>query len=140
VVRAGVDGSGVGGDGRRVLRRRTDGARRRRPVRVATAAQGPAGSPAEHRRPPDRGDAHGRAPARGAGRLKLIGTGRTADVYALDEHRVLRRYRDPARAVVAREAAAIAHVAAHGFPAPAVFAADGTDLVMERLHGPVLLD
>jgi len=42
--------------------------------------------------------------------------------------------------VVAREAAAMAHVAAHGFPAPAVFAADGTDLVMERLHGPVLLD
>lgn len=34
----------------------------------------------------------------------------------------------------------MAHVAAHGFPAPAVFTAAGTDLVMERLHGPVLLD
>lgn len=34
----------------------------------------------------------------------------------------------------------MAHVTDHGFPAPAVFAADGTDLVMERLNGPVLLD
>ena len=34
----------------------------------------------------------------------------------------------------------MAHVTAHGFPAPVVFAADGSDLVMERLHGPVLLD
>lgn len=34
----------------------------------------------------------------------------------------------------------MAHVTAHGFPAPAVFTADGTDLVMERLYGPVLLD
>jgi aminoglycoside phosphotransferase (APT) family kinase protein len=34
----------------------------------------------------------------------------------------------------------MAHVTAHGFPAPIVFGAEGTDLVMERLHGPVLLD
>jgi len=32
------------------------------------------------------------------------------------------------------------HVAAHGFPVPEVFAAAGKDLVMERLHGPVILD
>jgi aminoglycoside phosphotransferase (APT) family kinase protein len=51
---------------------------------------------------------------------------------------VLRRYRE--RGEVTREAATMAHVAAHGFPAPAVFAAEGTDLVMERLRGPVLLD
>jgi aminoglycoside phosphotransferase (APT) family kinase protein len=53
---------------------------------------------------------------------------------------VLRRYREPGRGEVTREAAAMAHVTAYGFPAPTVFAADGTDLVMERLHGPVLLD
>ncbi len=53
---------------------------------------------------------------------------------------MLRRYREPGRGAIAREAAAMAHVTAHGFPAPAVFAADGPDLVMERLHGPVLLD
>jgi tRNA A-37 threonylcarbamoyl transferase component Bud32 len=34
----------------------------------------------------------------------------------------------------------MAHVAALGFPAPAVYAAAGSDLVMERLDGPVLLD
>jgi tRNA A-37 threonylcarbamoyl transferase component Bud32 len=53
---------------------------------------------------------------------------------------VLRRYRERGRGEVVREAAAMAHVTAHGFPAPAVFTADGTDLVMERLYGPVLLD
>jgi aminoglycoside phosphotransferase (APT) family kinase protein len=51
---------------------------------------------------------------------------------------VLRRYRD--RGEVTREAATMAHVTAHGFPAPVVFSAAGKDLVMERLHGPVLLD
>jgi tRNA A-37 threonylcarbamoyl transferase component Bud32 len=53
---------------------------------------------------------------------------------------VLRRYRERGRGEVIREAAAMAHVTAHGFPAPAVFTAAGTDLVMERLYGPVLLD
>jgi aminoglycoside phosphotransferase (APT) family kinase protein len=53
---------------------------------------------------------------------------------------VLRRYRAADRGDVTREAAAMAHVTAHGFPAPAVFTAAGTDLVMERLRGPVLLD
>jgi aminoglycoside phosphotransferase (APT) family kinase protein len=53
---------------------------------------------------------------------------------------VLRRYRERGRGEVTREAAAMAHVTTHGFPAPAVFTAVGTDLVMERLYGPVLLD
>jgi Ser/Thr protein kinase RdoA (MazF antagonist) len=34
----------------------------------------------------------------------------------------------------------MAHVGAHGFPAPAVHTAAGPDLVMERLHGPSLLE
>ncbi|GAA5135607.1 phosphotransferase [Pseudonocardia adelaidensis] len=53
---------------------------------------------------------------------------------------MLRRYREHGRGEVTREAAAMAHVTAHGFPAPRVFTAAGTDLVMERLYGPVLLD
>jgi Ser/Thr protein kinase RdoA (MazF antagonist) len=53
---------------------------------------------------------------------------------------VLRRYRERGRGEVTHEAAAMTHVAAHGFPAPAVLSAAGTDLVMERLYGPVLLD
>ena len=33
----------------------------------------------------------------------------------------------------------VRHVVAHGYPAPAVYAAAGSDIVMERLHGPTLL-
>lgn len=68
---------------------------------------------------------------------ELIGTGRTADVYALSQTRVLRRYRIALD--VAAEAAAMQHVAAHGYPAPAVHDATGQDLVMERVHGPTML-
>ncbi|WP_198961854.1 phosphotransferase [Pseudonocardia sp. MH-G8] len=68
--------------------------------------------------------------------MNLLGSGRTADVYALDGRRVLRRYRDGGD--VTREAATMAYVHALGFPAPAVHSATGPDLVMERLDGPIL--
>jgi aminoglycoside phosphotransferase (APT) family kinase protein len=64
--------------------------------------------------------------------------GRNADVYALDGGRVLRRYRDDGSDTT-REAALMAHVAAHGFPVPEVYAAEGSDLVMRRLEGPTML-
>jgi aminoglycoside phosphotransferase (APT) family kinase protein len=67
----------------------------------------------------------------------LLTSGRDADVYALDEDRVLRRNREGAS--VLREAAIVQHVWAHRFPAPQVFRAEGADLEMERLHGPTLL-
>lgn len=67
----------------------------------------------------------------------LVASGRTADVYALDDRRVLRRYRDGGD--VAGEAATMAHVRERGFPAPEVYEADGADLVLERLDGPTLL-
>lgn len=67
----------------------------------------------------------------------LLTSGRDADVYALDEDRVLRRNRDGES--VLHEAAVVRHVWAHGFPAPQVFRAEGADLEMERLHGPTLL-
>ncbi|WP_116952506.1 phosphotransferase [Jiangella endophytica] len=69
--------------------------------------------------------------------LELVGTGRTADVYAFGGGQVLRRYRDGGSA--ATEAAVMTHVRAHGFPAPAVHAATGPDLVLDRLTGPTLL-
>ncbi len=73
-------------------------------------------------------------------RGELLGTGRTADVFALDDLRVLRRYRAGTDATA--EARVMAHVAAHGYPVPAVFpgAADPArgDLVLERLTGPTL--
>lgn len=69
---------------------------------------------------------------------ELVGVGRAADVYALGPDRVLRRVRfagydsEP-------EASAMRHLAAHGYPVPAVYDADGTDLVMERLDGRDML-
>lgn len=67
-----------------------------------------------------------------------LATGRDAEVFALDEHRVLRRYRGPLD--TAPEAAAMAHAAEHGFPVPEVHRAEGGELEMERLYGPTMLD
>ncbi|HEY7048054.1 MAG TPA: phosphotransferase [Jatrophihabitantaceae bacterium] len=66
----------------------------------------------------------------------LLAAGRDADVYALDAERVLRRYR--AGGDVGFEAAIMRHVAEHGYPVPAVYAAEGPDLVLERLAGPTM--
>jgi len=72
---------------------------------------------------------------------KRIGTGRSADVFDIGDGRVLRSYRDgrpPER--VAREAEVMAHVRAHGVPVPEVFELSGTDIIMERVSGPTMLD
>jgi len=68
---------------------------------------------------------------------QLLGRGRTADVY---EHRdgVLRRYRAPRD--TGREVAAMEHARSHGFPVPAARSLNDTDIVMERVHGPTMLD
>ncbi|MPY64323.1 phosphotransferase [Streptomyces spongiae] len=81
---------------------------------------------------------------------RLLGSGRTADVYALagdeagdaagHESWVLRRYRDSdGYGDAAAEAAVMEYVRGHGYPVPAVRAADGTDMVVERLSGPTML-
>lgn len=67
----------------------------------------------------------------------LVGSGRDADVYALDGGRVLRRYR--AGGDVAAESAIMAYVASLGYPVPRVDRAEGPDLVMERIDGPTML-
>ncbi|WP_377273123.1 phosphotransferase [Peterkaempfera sp. SMS 1(5)a] len=65
---------------------------------------------------------------------ELVGTGRTADVFALDDGRVLRRYRDGADGT--GELAVMAHLAEHGYPVPAVWPGEAAnELVMERLSG-----
>ena len=65
-------------------------------------------------------------------------SGREADVWALDDERVLRRYRHGGD--VGPEAAVMAYVGAAGYPVPRVYAAEGADLVMERLDGGTMLD
>ncbi|MEU4273305.1 phosphotransferase [Streptomyces sp. NPDC026092] len=68
---------------------------------------------------------------------ELIGAGRTADVFALDEDRVVRRYRDGEDAT--GEAAVMAYVAEHGYPVPAVWPGAGAgELVLQRLSGPTM--
>lgn len=75
------------------------------------------------------------APAPGA----LLAQGREAAVFDLGGARVLRRYLDPGRDV-AREATAMVHLRAHGYPVPEVLEADGPDLVMGRVEGSTMLD
>jgi len=67
----------------------------------------------------------------------LIGAGRAADVYAIGSGRVLRRYRVPFD--VRAEAEMMRHLGQAGYPVPAVYDADGRDLVMERLDGRDML-
>ena len=67
----------------------------------------------------------------------LLASGLAADVYALSDEQVLRRYREGRDA--SAEVALLRHVAAHGFPVPAAEHLGGPDLLMERMHGPTLL-
>ncbi|MFJ8493654.1 phosphotransferase family protein [Streptomyces sp. NPDC094038] len=70
---------------------------------------------------------------------RLLGSGRSADVYELDEAWVLRRDRDGRGDAVA-EGAVMTYVREHGYPAPRVRPTGSrTELVMERLSGPTML-
>jgi aminoglycoside phosphotransferase (APT) family kinase protein len=68
----------------------------------------------------------------------MIGTGRTADVFEHGHDEVLRRYRTARD--TEREVAAMEHARSHGYPVPAARALNETDIVMERLDGPTMLD
>jgi tRNA A-37 threonylcarbamoyl transferase component Bud32 len=68
---------------------------------------------------------------------RLLARGEDADVFAIDETRVLRRYRR--RAVPAREVAVMRYVRERGYPAPQVIDVNGADLTLERIEGPTML-
>jgi aminoglycoside phosphotransferase (APT) family kinase protein len=70
--------------------------------------------------------------------MRLVGTGRSADVFEHGPAEVLRRYRSPRD--TEREVAAMEHARAHGYPVPAARALSDTDIVMERVDGPTMLD
>jgi Ser/Thr protein kinase RdoA (MazF antagonist) len=67
----------------------------------------------------------------------LLASGRWSDIFILDDARLMRRnrYRDVGLA----EVELLRHVASHGFPAPTAYSVHGRDLILERLHGPTLL-
>ncbi|QAY71367.1 phosphotransferase [Xylanimonas protaetiae] len=69
--------------------------------------------------------------------MELLARGRDADVFVLDEARVLRRYRDGRSA--RHEADLIGRLADAGFPTPRAVAYEGPDLVLERVAGPDLM-
>ncbi|MFF3915705.1 phosphotransferase [Streptomyces sp. NPDC001852] len=70
---------------------------------------------------------------------RLLGSGRSADVYEIDDAWVLRRDRD-GWGDAAAEGAVMAYVRQHGYPAPRVRPTGSrTELVLERLSGPTLL-
>jgi aminoglycoside phosphotransferase (APT) family kinase protein len=71
--------------------------------------------------------------------MELIGRGRHADVFAIDDRTVLRRYRRASGRDTGRQAEAMSLARAAGFPVPAVYAADGPDLVMQRVRGHSLI-
>ncbi|WP_373873196.1 phosphotransferase [Actinoplanes italicus] len=70
--------------------------------------------------------------------MDLLGSGREADVYAIDEHRVLRRYRRGDD--VTAEAELMRHLARAGYPVPDVHSAAGPDMIMDRLDGPTMTE
>lgn len=69
---------------------------------------------------------------------RLIDRGRHADVFELGDTRVLRRYRTGQQA--APEAAVMEHVRSYGYPAPEVHRVDGSEMELERVEGPGMLD
>ena len=73
---------------------------------------------------------------------QLLGSGRDADVYELDEAWVLRRYRDGMNAT--RELPVMSYLSASGYPVPRLGpqapSAGPGDLVLQRLYGPTMLE
>ncbi|MCX5047822.1 MULTISPECIES: phosphotransferase [unclassified Streptomyces] len=72
---------------------------------------------------------------------RVLGSGRANDVYEIDRSWVLRRNREGWGDAVA-EGVVMDHVRAHGYPVPRVRLSDSTrtELVMERLSGPTMLE
>ncbi len=70
----------------------------------------------------------------------LLASGRDADIFEFGPGRVLRRSRNGRS--MATEARTMEFVRSHGYPVPEIFEVsdDGTDLVMERIEGPTMVD
>ena len=72
--------------------------------------------------------------------MELLASGRDGDIYALSPGLVLRRTRDGRS--LAGEARNMQYAHDQGYPVPALheLRADDTELVMERVEGPLMLD
>lgn len=72
--------------------------------------------------------------------MNLLASGRDGDIYEYGPGLVLRKTRDGRS--VEREARTMTYLAEHGYPVPRVdeVRAGGTELVMERIDGPMMMD
>ena len=72
--------------------------------------------------------------------MKLLASGRDGDIFEYAPGLVLRKTRDGRS--IAHEARTMRYVADHGYPVPRVeeVRADGTEIVMERIDGPIMAD
>ncbi|WP_109474108.1 phosphotransferase [Ornithinimicrobium cavernae] len=70
--------------------------------------------------------------------MELLAQGRDAHVYAIDGHTVLRRFPEPRD--LGGEVAAMECARAAGFPVPAIHEVRADGMVLERVHGPTMLE
>jgi aminoglycoside phosphotransferase (APT) family kinase protein len=72
--------------------------------------------------------------------MKILASGRDGDIFEFAPGLVLRKTRDGRS--IAHEARTMRYVAEHGFPVPHIeeVRADGTEIVMERIDGPIMVD
>jgi aminoglycoside phosphotransferase (APT) family kinase protein len=72
--------------------------------------------------------------------MKIIASGRDGDIFEYAPGLVLRKTRDGRS--IAHEARTMQYVAEHGYPVPRIeeVRADGTEIVMERIDGPIMMD
>ena len=70
----------------------------------------------------------------------LLASGRDGDIFEFGPGRVLRRAKSGR--VIEGEARTIAYAREHGYPVPEIFdvRAGGTEIVMERIEGPMMMD
>jgi aminoglycoside phosphotransferase (APT) family kinase protein len=70
----------------------------------------------------------------------LLASGRDGDIYELGPGRVLRRAKSGR--VIEGEAKIIEYASEHGYPVPKIYEvrAGGTEIVMERIEGPMMAD
>jgi aminoglycoside phosphotransferase (APT) family kinase protein len=72
--------------------------------------------------------------------MKILASGRDGDIFEFAPGLVLRKTRDGRS--IAHEARIMRYVAEQGFPVPHIeeVRADGTEIVMERIDGPIMMD
>jgi aminoglycoside phosphotransferase (APT) family kinase protein len=72
--------------------------------------------------------------------MKVLASGRDGDIFEFAPGLVLRKTRDGRS--IAHEARTMRYVAEHGFPVPRIeeVRAGGTEIVMERIDGPIMMD